>query len=806
MITRVSENYDPSLPDPLGCDLSEVLGEAAHLVRRQLDFSHQKKHVLYGVKTHRGFFDVFVSDAGAEAIIELLPCAAADGRGFVEQELNEMIPHLLKTQNQDEFFSRAAVEFRTLTGYDRVMIYRFDEDYNGQVIAESHADGMESYLGLHYPASDIPAQARELYRKNMIRTIPDACYRPASIRQSSSAAPLDMSHSTLRSVSPIHLEYLKNMNVAATLTVSLIVHGGLWGLVSCHHRAPFLPDMRRIGVAEVFGNVLGAMIQTREDGERERVHAQLLSRLDTVMDIVTGQDRTASVMDIIAERSALFHSLLPSDGFLFHSSDRTVSRNFPVSGSALDALVERLGSVIHGSIFCTDHLAGVLPGLEDSTLRSCAGLIALQLETNPRSLWLWRRAEKTQTISWGGDPNQKVILSQQGLISPRKSFTRYNETVTMHSAPWNNAEQDLPRFLIAQIYRLFEFFQSTQELESRKKQIKDLEDEKARHYEELIEMLVGVIEQRDAYTAGHTRRVAEYCVAIARQMQLPPEDVSRLREAAILHDIGKVIIPDSILLKPGRLSFKEYELIKAHLEVGYQILSRIDYYKPLAEIIRCHHERYDGTGYPDKRKGPEIPLLSHIMIVADAFDAMTTNRIYQARKSTDDAIAELLSLRGIWYHPEVVDAAVIAARSMQAGGTIPSQLPLTQMEKERFAYFFRDQLTGLYNGTYLWMVLNALIPDMHCNACALVELRGMSAYNDRFGWHEGNSLLRRFAEALSARAREDQIFRVFGDDFVVCFDEIEGREAFLRAWTPLEIEGVTATCRAAERTMFLDIV
>lgn len=790
-VVRASANLDKSMGPAeslLGRRISDLLpASVCAAILQRLDFSQRKRHVLYGLSVPALAsqpLDIAVCDAHREIMIEFMPQEADSADAFVELQLNDMIPRVMTTQDSGEFFQRAAVELRALTGYDRVMVYRFDEDFNGQVIAESHEPGMESYMGLHYPASDIPVQARELYRKNMIRTIVDVSYSPVAM-VSRDKSPLDMSYSYLRSVSPIHLEYLKNMGVAATLTVSIIVDDSLWGLVSCHHRKPYAPDMKRVGLAEVFGNIFGGMIQMREESERERVSGGMLSRLDTVMDIVMSQDKNQDVMDLIAERSFLFQSIFPSDGFLVRTDSRIVRHNFDIDDDSLADLRAGLASLMHGSIFHTDHLAEVLPNLSPKTLRDCAGLMALELNTNPPGLWLWRRSEKTQTIAWGGDPNQKVILNQQGLISPRKSFEKYNQIVTGQSAKWNSAERDLPRYLIAQIYRLFEFFESNHQLEHQKKQIQFMEEEKAKHYQELIEMLVGVIEQRDAYTAGHTRRVADCCVAIARKMELDEASIATLREAAILHDIGKVIIPDSILLKPGRLSFKEYELIKAHLSVGYQILMRIDYYKPLAEIIRYHHEKYDGSGYPDGKKGEEISLLSHIMIVADAFDAMTTNRIYQARKSTEDAVAELISFRGKWYHPEVVDAAVIVAREMQTSGTTPSQLPLTQMEKERFAYFFRDQLTGVYNGTFLWMVVNNLIPDLHCNFCLMIELHGMSDHNIRFGWHEGNAVIRRFAETLMRLVREEQLFRVFGDDFVICFEDHDAREEFIKSWKPI---------------------
>ncbi|MDH5657287.1 MAG: HD domain-containing protein, partial [Spirochaetia bacterium] len=155
---------------------------------------------------------------------------------------------------------------------------------------------------------------------------------------------------------------------------------------------------------------------------------------------------------------------------------------------------------------------------------------------------------------------------------------------------------------------------------NQKERLNSLQDEKIRNYEETVLSFVNLIEERDSYTAGHSFRVAEYCQRIAEQMNLPEDKIQLLKKAAILHDIGKVATPDAILLNPGMLSSLEFDLIKMHVETGYKILSNIKMYSGLAEIIKFHHERHDGQGYPAGAKGEEIPLLSRIMCVADSFD------------------------------------------------------------------------------------------------------------------------------------------------------------------------------------------
>jgi two-component system, LuxR family, sensor histidine kinase TtrS len=287
--------------------------------------------------------------------------------------------------------------------------------------------------------------------------------------------------------------------------------------------------------------------------------------------------------------------------------------------------------------------------------------------------------------------------------------------------------------------------------------------ERTANYEETIFSFVDMIEQRDTYTAGHTERVAQYCELIAREMKIGEEQTRKLYKAAILHDIGKVATPDSVLLKPGRLTSLDYDLIKLHAFAGYEMLSNIEMYQELAVIILHHHERHDGKGYPNGIKGDEIPLLSRIMTVGDAFDAMTTNRIYKARKELPEALAELQAFSGSQFHPEVVKAAVKVLADVKISTSI-NQLPVSNLEKKRFSYFFNDKLTGLYNEDYLKIILNNL--DMNQYTCLhMLHLLNVPEYNKHHGWDKGNLLLKEFAGELVACFPQMLVFRAYGNDF-----------------------------------------
>ena len=194
-------------------------------------------------------FDAILQHGEGLTLLELEPRSlGVEGRGLGPMAtLRGALARLQSAPSLEALYEAIVEEVRRLTQFDRVMVYRFDDDWNGQVIAEAKAKDLGTFLGLHYPASDIPPQARDLYTRSRVRLIPDASYQPAALLGGDDRSdPLDMSHCVLRSVSPVHLEYMRNMGVAASLCVSLLPGGRLWGLIACHHRSPrFLPYTTR---------------------------------------------------------------------------------------------------------------------------------------------------------------------------------------------------------------------------------------------------------------------------------------------------------------------------------------------------------------------------------------------------------------------------------------------------------------------------------------------------------------------------------------------------------------------------------
>lgn len=765
-----------------------------------------KRKIFFNIKStilKHQVFDLFISQyIPNELLFEFIP-KNIDTNITINTEFwyDKIVQNLTTQANTiDLLFNLVTSNIKSLTNYDRVMLYKFDSDYNGEVIAESKNDSLESYLHLHYPAGDIPAQARSLYLKNKTRIIANANYKPSNVF-SYSNQPIDMSLSFLRSVSPIHLEYMQNMGVQASMTISIIINDKLWGLIACHNGSEFMPNIETIHLCEKIAQVVSYLIKIFEQKEYESNKNKFLGTIDTIVSIMKQNITHKDSLTFISDNIEMFKPLFDADGVVFLHDSSIVYSGYNLDKVDIQNFVECIYRMNFHNEFITSSLIDHFKGLNQCILKECAGVVALKLPSNSKTMLIWTKVEQVQTINWGGNPDD---ISSKMTLTPRKSFEKFSQIVTFKSIRWEDTTEHKLQIVLKKLQDVFDLDSTTNILKHQKNIISSLEEEKVKNQFQLIEMLISMIEQRDAYTAGHTQRVASYCVLIAKELGLSEYDILLLDQAAKLHDIGKISIPDSLLLKPARLNQNEYSLIKQHLNVGYDILSKIDYYKEIAEIMKYHHEKYDGSGYPDGKRGDEISITSNIMIVADALDAMTSNRIYQKRKSIDEAISEIVKYKGIWYHPKVVDTLVLIYNKGYISTVETNQLPLTQMEEERFSYFFKDQLTSFYNDSYLWMILNNQIPTINSKYFLIIELKEMSQYNKLHNWHNGSILIKNIAQYIAKKCEQKLIFRVFGDDFVLVFDDKEIFEDILIKWNEVKIGNVYTTLKSISRNELID--
>jgi len=289
-------------------------------------------------------------------------------------------------------------------------------------------------------------------------------------------------------------------------------------------------------------------------------------------------------------------------------------------------------------------------------------------------------------------------------------------------------------------------------------------------FNKVLKSLVRGIEIRDAYTRGHSERVAYYSKRIAQEMGLPEEEVNKIYTAALLHDIGKIGIPDSILLKPGKLTDREYEIIKFHPILSYELLNHLDFLEDAIDGIKYHHERWDGSGYPEGLKGEEIPLSARIIAVADSFDAMTSQRIYRKAMDRREAVKELHQLAGKKYDPKVVENAIYVLLNETPPELDDHYLEdeiIKEIEERRLDYFLRDHLTGVFNRNALEFAYQ-VAKERFVNVAGLaVDIVRLREINMKEGWERGDEILRRVIWEIHKRAPNIIAVRYSGDNFIL---------------------------------------
>lgn len=333
-------------------------------------------------------------------------------------------------------------QVRGLSGFDRVMIYRFDHQYNGEVVAESRSDRLPSLLGHHFPAADIPAQARRLYTRNLIRVLSDIDAPPVALVPGVhplSGKPLDMSYAVLRSMSPIHIEYLRNMGAHASLSISLMVGGKLWGLIACHHAEPRRVPFQIRDLAEFIGKTVSLKLTSLESLASSQYLNEVQETLVTLTRNVRQSDNLGEALDQL--NSDVLSLTRATGGILGISGSRYSFGDVPPADD-VDSLVVWLAEQCDGDVFHTDCLENSYPPA--ATFADCAaGLLAVRLDPNFNDFVLWFRKERVQAIAWAGNPDKSLVTGPDGpRIEPRRSFAKWVQEQHGHSMPWTSVETD----------------------------------------------------------------------------------------------------------------------------------------------------------------------------------------------------------------------------------------------------------------------------------------------------------------------------------------------------------------------------
>jgi chemotaxis family two-component system sensor kinase Cph1 len=391
---------------------------------------------LYPVIIGNVPYHMILSTAGAYFLAEFEP-ASSNLEKDLQQVIGSSLSIMLSDAKLTSLLYKTAHQIRKIIQYDRVMVYKFHDDGHGEVVAEAKNEDIEPLMGLHYPASDIPKQARELYKLNLTRLIADVEAVPSSILTFSDEA-LDLTNSSLRAVSPIHIQYLKNMGVASSFSVSLIHNGELWGLVACHNYTPRFINYKQRDAAKLIGQVLSSALSFRQLEEDQQVSNKLKLAVD---DLTRHLLRYSSMEEALFKHETTILEVVDCTGAVLVYENQFYTAGIVPEDQFIAALVTWLNETMENGIFATDRLPEEFPLI--LAVKDCAsGLLACRLSKELGEYLIWFKPEVISEVNWAGNPDKPVELSESGLlhISPRKSFETWSQQVRLTSSPWRNED------------------------------------------------------------------------------------------------------------------------------------------------------------------------------------------------------------------------------------------------------------------------------------------------------------------------------------------------------------------------------
>lgn len=384
----------------------------------------------------------------------------------VYDQTSQFLSYMHDTHTLQELCNLVAKGTREITGYDRVMIYRFDKDYNGEVFAESRRDDLEPFLGLHYPHTDIPPQARKLYMENLLRLISDIDYTPVPIYtiDDTPGKTLDLSLSILRSTSPIHVQYLHNMGVGATLTISLIHQKKLWGLIACHHYSPknISPEIRL--AAKLQGHFITSQIDLRLAHEEYETGKKTSAALERI-NLYNLSTKSSSFEELVAMPEML--SLCNASGVSILFNGKVYSHGLTPGDGEVQQIGGWLAAYTSNGSMHTEKLIDYMPEMK-TMCQNASGVIYHSLDIDSINCIMWFRPETKTEVHWGGDPSKSIIKDEKGL-SPRNSFKLWREIVDCVSKPWRVPELEAAAAYAYSLQRQINLLIITQEEEKYRK-------------------------------------------------------------------------------------------------------------------------------------------------------------------------------------------------------------------------------------------------------------------------------------------------------------------------------------------------
>jgi len=393
-----------------------------------------------------GFFSV-IFDSNGKIVVELEPAAkfreTYSAQHYIKLYAMSVAPKFKTYESLDSMAQEIVNTIKYITDMERVVLYKFNEDRSGQVIAEAKVDNIESYLGLYYPASDIPPQARDLYKKNWVRLMPNVDLEPSKLIPTiddSKREPLDMTHSLLRSLSPIHRQYVKNQGLKASFSMSLVTHDELWGMISCHSRQPvYIPQNVRLQCEN-----LSQLFSWHLYAKEEELYIEKKRRADSAID--TMLDKTSPdypIIDVFRGNKEAVLEIMAADGFAFFSEGET----FSIGQTPELPVVKKLYNMAEktkGQPFVSNKVTDFLDEEDKDDLNDIRGVLLIPLTEKRNFFTAWFRKETKQIQKWAGLPEEKSAnASKKERLTPRSSFQVHIKEIHEESKQWDQNDIDM---------------------------------------------------------------------------------------------------------------------------------------------------------------------------------------------------------------------------------------------------------------------------------------------------------------------------------------------------------------------------
>ncbi|WP_345951416.1 ATP-binding protein [Mucilaginibacter sp. PAMB04274] len=452
-INYVSENISKFLATDANSLLGKKIADLERLLLSQEDAGFITQLLLLGKHT-KSFetinpyrlsisnesFNLILSQAGTNYLLEFEPDSTAT-EFDIQKTIGRSVSEMLTGKSLKHLLDNAAEQIKNLIGYDRVMIYKFLDDGHGEVIAEVKEEHLEPFIGLHYPATDIPKQARELYKVNLTRIITDVNAEASAIltlATEGETLALNLTHSALRAVSPIHIQYLKNMGVASSFSISLLYQDELWGLIACHNYTPRFINFKAREASKLIGQIISSALEYKQDEENSSKNNQYKAAYDELTGILR---KGGNVADAITKHTTSILDVTDASGAVLAFEDQLIMLGVTPSTEQMTPLVDWLKTNMEDRIYHTHKLPDVYqPAKAFSTVAS--GALACTLSKELGEMIVWLKPEQISTVNWAGNPNKPVEINEDGLmsLSPRRSFDVWEETVKHTSQRWSKAE------------------------------------------------------------------------------------------------------------------------------------------------------------------------------------------------------------------------------------------------------------------------------------------------------------------------------------------------------------------------------